>query len=185
MNKKRIFRKICCTGLGFALAAALTGTANADDTEVLIGAQTNPGDPNVVFLIDTSGSMASDVVVGQDYDPDTTYVGDCQVDRLYWQRESTSSVSLPSCTGVAYLTKSQFKCDAAVAPLTTTGRYSDRFAQWNDSVTPSAWEVLAQGNLEGALRSLDRAIERAGEDPTPERLRKLVAKQIVDGGGGS
>ena len=46
----------------FALASALGGTAIADDTEVLIGSQLNPGNPNVVFLIDTSGVIRNRVV---------------------------------------------------------------------------------------------------------------------------
>jgi thioredoxin-like negative regulator of GroEL len=34
------------------------------------------------------------------------------------------------------------------------------------------------GDLEGALRSIARAIDRAGEDPTPQRLREIVSREL-------
>ncbi|MHC4304939.1 MAG: tetratricopeptide repeat protein [Planctomycetota bacterium] len=34
------------------------------------------------------------------------------------------------------------------------------------------------GDLEGALRSVDRAITRAGDDPTPERLHAIVLREL-------
>jgi predicted Zn-dependent protease len=39
------------------------------------------------------------------------------------------------------------------------------------------------GDLEGAMRSLDRAIKRAGDDPTPRRLQTVVRRQLGGAGG--
>jgi Flp pilus assembly protein TadD len=35
-----------------------------------------------------------------------------------------------------------------------------------------------EGDLEGALRSVDRAMTRAGDDPTPERLHAIVLREL-------
>ncbi|MHC4429067.1 MAG: tetratricopeptide repeat protein [Planctomycetota bacterium] len=34
------------------------------------------------------------------------------------------------------------------------------------------------GDLEGALRSVERAIDRAGEDPTPDHLREILSREL-------
>jgi Flp pilus assembly protein TadD len=39
------------------------------------------------------------------------------------------------------------------------------------------------GDLEGALRSVDRAMTRAGDDPTPERLHAIVLRELERGAG--
>jgi tetratricopeptide (TPR) repeat protein len=39
------------------------------------------------------------------------------------------------------------------------------------------------GDLPGALRSVDRAIDRAGDDPTPHRLHGIVSRELQRGAG--
>ena len=51
----------------------------ADDTELFVGDPSLHGDTkaNVLFVFDTSGSMATPVVTQTNYDPDVVYPGAC------------------------------------------------------------------------------------------------------------
>ena len=65
----------------------------ADDTEVYIGDLdfSTTIRPNVVFIIDTSGSMSADVELIQGvYDPATTYAGECSSDYVYWSTDGNA-----------------------------------------------------------------------------------------------
>ena len=56
----------------------------ADDSEVFTSSAFTTGDsarPNVLFIMDTSGSMDSEVTV---YDPAMTYTGTCDAGYVYW-----------------------------------------------------------------------------------------------------
>ncbi len=107
------------------LLALITGSlsawpALADDTEVYLG--TNSGQtqvrPNVLFIMDTSGSMDTDVTttVGV-YDPTQTYSGSCDPTRYYW----SSNGSPPSCSTYRYIDVSSFKCADASTALGSGG----------------------------------------------------------------
>ena len=60
-----------------AAIVAPSGAALADDSEIFTGlANTVSAQrPNILFVIDTSGSMDTDVVTQVPYDPATTYGG--------------------------------------------------------------------------------------------------------------
>jgi type IV pilus assembly protein PilY1 len=110
--------------------------AYADDTEIYTGLNNlqNTIDPNVMFIIDTSGSMSrQETLVSAQYDPATDYptVGSCESDRVYW----STNGSAPSCNTNQYFERSQFRCDAAQTPLYSTtsagtGFYQDRLARY-------------------------------------------------------
>lgn len=75
--------KRVCMGLVCALPALLTGTADAMDTDVYLS-RTGTVPPNVVFSIDTSGSMANNYInIPRDYDPSGNYLGPFGNDRAY------------------------------------------------------------------------------------------------------
>ena len=67
--------------------------AQADDTEIYTGlnsAANGAVDPNVLFILDTSGSMGSSVTrVIAAYDPTTTYTGSCVNSRVYYSTSGT------------------------------------------------------------------------------------------------
>jgi type IV pilus assembly protein PilY1 len=58
--------------------------AQADDTELFVATSTGAGiRPNVLFIIDNSGSMGTDVVTQGPYDPTYTYTGgSCDATRV-------------------------------------------------------------------------------------------------------
>jgi type IV pilus assembly protein PilY1 len=132
------------TLLTAALAVAtltLGMTVHADDTELLAGPTVTPptNRPNILFILDTSGSMDS-AVTGV-YDPAITYAGACTDDKIYWRRNTGAA---PSCSTDQWLTRDAFKCNAAMADLNTRGitRNTYQSAQWRTAANPDRWENL-------------------------------------------
>ena len=103
--------------------------AQADDTEIYTGlnsAANGAVDPNVLFILDTSGSMGSSVTqVIAAYDPTTTYTGSCVNSRVYYSTSGTP----PTCGTSRYFDLSKFRCAAANTPLFGTGSNSPGFFQ--------------------------------------------------------
>ena len=68
------------------------GPALADDTELFVGdaSQFPQVAPNIVFVIDTSGSMDTTVQTQAAFDAAVTYPGRCDPARVYW-RSGTGS----------------------------------------------------------------------------------------------
>src|SRR5688572_6901210 len=81
----------------WTLAAGLP--AVADDTELFVQTSANAGiRPNILFVIDNSGSMATEVVTQDTYNPSTDYSGfsgDCETNRVYYR---TTTGTAPSCS---------------------------------------------------------------------------------------
>ncbi len=130
--------------LASALYILLSATPlYADDTELYTGI--TPGAitarPNVLFIIDTSGSMGTNVTLTTGtYDPATTYTGTCDPTRYYW----SNTGGVPSCSGwfVPYINVSAFQCNDASAALGVggSGFYLDRMARY--STNSNSWETL-------------------------------------------
>ena len=134
-----ISRRGLATGL--ALAAMVALPATADDIEIYVGADidTEYAKANVLFVIDTSGSMGSQMVSQSSYDPMTTYSGCYNTSRIYW-----TTGSPPSCSSSRWFEDHYLKCDAA-SSLTTTGYFQDRFARfssnrWRSLTTSSTYK---------------------------------------------
>lgn len=122
----------CFTLVAAAVAATLAPTlAHAEDIEVYVGGGGDLGgvQPNILFIIDTSGSMNEVVSQTQDpYDPGTTYSGSCSSSRVYWDDDP----DYPSCSTDQYIDIGKFYCDAAATPFATVGYFQDRFGSWRN-----------------------------------------------------
>lgn len=93
--------------------------AMGDDTEIYLPDENIWKQPNVLFVMDTSGSMASTVqITPEDYDPTQTYSGNCSTDRIYWRDSSNGE---PSCGTDNWITEDAFKCNSAQGALNTAG----------------------------------------------------------------
>jgi type IV pilus assembly protein PilY1 len=120
--------KICLSSLFSTLLIAVP--VLADDTEIYIGQNqgVNSVAPNVLFVLDTSGSMRSLAKTITSYDPAIDYSvnpGACfSNSRVYTSKTK-------SCNSNNYFNASAFVCEAAIAAFSTTGFYNDRFARWN------------------------------------------------------
>jgi len=129
----------------FAGAVSLTALAciaQADESEIFVGAGNivSSERPNILFIIDTSGSMSTNVVTQVPFDPATTYPGSCNANRVYFQLGSNSS-NPPSCTNANSVPLVAFKCNAAIQSFTTAGFYvADRAAQWRGA--PLRWRNI-------------------------------------------
>ncbi|NNC66198.1 MAG: hypothetical protein HKN84_15555, partial [Gammaproteobacteria bacterium] len=134
--------------------AGLSGLpAVADDTELFITdpALQNTSPPNILFVLDTSGSMDTFLKTQPSYDPAVVYPGACDTNRMYW-RTGYNAIggddnAPPHCTTTNWFYKSSFTCDAAMTALSNgTGYYTDRFAQFDDTDDDSArWLALSGG----------------------------------------
>ncbi len=148
MSMKYRFRSII-TGCAVALCAAVP--VMADDIEIYtsgaLGAPTVQ--PNIMFIVDSSGSMNTTLDVPVSYDYTVLYTGDCLNDSLYF----TVDGSIPSCgaSNKDYFLKTSNKCDASlnlydngsvidtVGPLEQHGFFVDQIAQRALSGANASW----------------------------------------------
>src|SRR5690606_4881475 len=88
----------------------LSGTSTwADDTEVFFGnVPSGAGAPNILLILDTSGSMSEEVSsTRQPYDPSQTYsVSGCSSSNVYYAAASSSTV--PRCSSTNRIPKTGF-----------------------------------------------------------------------------
>ncbi|MDH5501490.1 MAG: PilC/PilY family type IV pilus protein, partial [Gammaproteobacteria bacterium] len=156
------------------LLVALTGGAPAvaDDTEILLINPTaaNPPKPNILFIIDSSGSMNDQVATKVPYDGTLVYPLDasCDPNRLYWTLVDT----VPSCdaTNTQFIEKTAFVCAAAAARLAGIGSYTDTMAHYrSDGAGSAAWQTMEAGNNLGLVECLkDSGVHGAGGTPALE-----------------
>lgn len=152
MNSRKRSITWTCAGIMFAL---LAGTpVVADDTELLLVVpppNDNPK-PNMLFILDTSGSMDTEESTQAPYDSSMTYAGDCDTDSLYW----TDVDVTPDCSAggnTQFVEQASFVCISAMGQLDGIGSYSDTFVQYRPTIVPaiSRWQDLEPGNNTGLL----------------------------------
>ncbi|MCG8369132.1 MAG: hypothetical protein MJA32_01315 [Proteobacteria bacterium] len=128
----RVIRKTTGTVLGVMLALAAGVPALADDTELLLVAPTDPSQlkPNVMFILDTSGSMTTTQETDVPFDPDTDYsdLGDCDGDSMYYSEDG----SIPVCDddNDLYIDKTSWHCDASSVQIAGVGSYTGVLVQY-------------------------------------------------------
>ncbi len=116
IKHKLNFKPWVYVALPFLLAATI---ARAADTDVYFNS-TNPVLPNVMFSIDTSGSMGWDIMTATpDYSPTTNYLGTFDDSKIYISTDGripagTSGISSAPLQSAAH-------CDFAVSPLAVDG----------------------------------------------------------------
>jgi type IV pilus assembly protein PilY1 len=144
-------RKTRNLGKGFtsALVAAVWTMAvglpaAADDTELLVadsGPRNGNAQPNVLIILDTSTSMAAELITQETYDPARIYAGTCDSSRVYWRLDSGE----PSTCGTdQWFNQSAFVCaQAQNAFALGTGFFTDRMSQY-DPGDADQWRRLDQ-----------------------------------------
>ena len=132
--------------------ALLSGVpAFADDTELLLISPdpTKNPKPNVLFIMDTSGSMTTNETTIDPYDSTLTYSGACRTDAIYW----TDVDVLPVCDGTElnWVYKTAYQCDYAVQQMSGIGSFTNTMVQFRDGGKngngpgPWRWQYLALG----------------------------------------
>lgn len=111
--------------LAVALLVVMSGgTAIADDTEFfradpsINGGSANR--PNILFIMDTSGSMRSEVLTQSNWDPNLTFAGCYRSDAVYWSYTNQA----PACGSNKWFYKTRNYCQASQGPLTNLGEWS-------------------------------------------------------------
>ncbi|NOR67497.1 MAG: PQQ-binding-like beta-propeller repeat protein, partial [Woeseiaceae bacterium] len=167
MNAQK--RNIIGTCAGFLLALTTGAAAVADDTELLLAtppaAQDNK--PNMLFILDTSGSMNTTEQTIAPYDYTQTYGGDCNSNNVYW----TDVDVVPVCDGTnqSYIVKSSFHCQLAVNQMSGIGSFANTMVQYRGGgktgtdTGPVRWQYLAPGyNTEPVECQADSGIHGDG-----------------------
>ena len=145
--KKVIHRSLTMSA---ALLAALVcgAPAVADDTELLLVApnQSLAPKPNILFIIDSSGSMDTEENSRRIYDSTRDYDGGCDREMLYWSETGT----IPGCDdNDKAFDKDAFVCESAKLQIGGIGRYTNLMAQYREggSIIPGKrWLPLEVGN---------------------------------------
>ncbi|MCZ6584705.1 MAG: hypothetical protein O6930_01690, partial [Gammaproteobacteria bacterium] len=129
------------TGTLWALGSGIP--AFADDTELFVSNSSQFADtarPNILFIIDTSGSMRTEVETQATYDPGDDYRGDCLADRVYWRIGTRNP---PNCrTTNRWFNLDALMCNRAIqAFASSAGRYTDGMAQYDPDIQ-DRWERI-------------------------------------------
>lgn len=170
LNKASISTVVAALALAAGLAAP---GVNADDTEVFFTPVGNSDQPNILFLLDSSSTMANPVPTSGSgtstkpvWDATKSWLTEigvtaegCQANRLYW---ITSGATPTTCTGLNYVevnlsspddASNKFVCKTALDSLrsaTSTGYVTQgSIAQYNPATTGAksqSWIALATSN---------------------------------------
>ncbi|MEO8223287.1 MAG: PilC/PilY family type IV pilus protein [Gammaproteobacteria bacterium] len=147
----------------FWLAASLVvlaGVARADDAELFLSdASVSATRANVLFVIDTSGSMDTLVSTQARFETTQTFAGCYDSNALYY---TTTGVP-PACDSPNLVPKGLNRCAASWLQLSTTGYYADLFLAWD--ATRARWDSLAPERSGSELEcESDRGVD--GDGPT-------------------
>jgi len=134
------------------------GMPLADDTEIF---ESTPVDaaaarPNILLIIDTSGSMVDNTVTqAMDYDPITKYAGSCTNTDIYWKQGAT-----PTCSS-DHVAPTVVACKTALDKVDVLGlAVSPSTAQWKSG--SKTWTDLAASNGTQPIECQDDALINHG-----------------------
>jgi type IV pilus assembly protein PilY1 len=150
----KVISKLTSAVIG-ALAIVAGGPVFADDSEVFTSAAFSSSGvlPNVLFIIDTSGSMDTEVNL---YDPNAVYSGPCPAGRVYWQ--TTNTEAPPLCTSTQWVSEDNNRCRAAYNGMRNNGWWRGLTQMLITGGNPSFW-ANAQANRDAKLEcSGDRGV---------------------------
>lgn len=128
------YKRLYWAALGAVIALCSVPPVAADDTELFfpdptaVSSNELNADPNVLFVIDTSGSMNAKVYTQEPWDPSRTWSGNYRSDAIYWTEFSGE----PSSNSDNWFYKTAQNCDTAVDPLYNLGLYEDNLAAWKE-----------------------------------------------------
>ncbi|OQY21844.1 MAG: hypothetical protein B6I37_08060 [Desulfobacteraceae bacterium 4572_35.2] len=118
--------------------------------------------PNVLIILDNSGSMSTEDVPGDAYNPEITYSGDYSSNKVYKKTSSWSGYFND-------ITSSDWRCDEAKEALLSSGYWRGGLNRDNGIVTCGSGDKKYRlGNYRNFLKT-----------GSSERSRMAVAKEIV------
>lgn len=129
----------------------------ADDTEIFFGSNngSGSGNPNIMLILDTSGSMSTTVTTYLPFDPTASYNGNCSDNNIYYSLQQTNTV-IPTCS-----------TGGAISNGTTTRGYIDKNSFYCSSATDSNGAFRSAGYLQDAgIRWITTATQVGSASPT-------------------
>lgn len=108
----------------FATACIFSGTTNADDRDIYFSTDATSSTetrPNILFVIDNSGSMGGNVDTAPAYDNTATYTGSYTNSNYYYKSNNNWYL----------FNKSKLSCASITNTMNTTGQYIGRIKQSN------------------------------------------------------
>ncbi|MDH3977328.1 MAG: PilC/PilY family type IV pilus protein [Gammaproteobacteria bacterium] len=126
-----------------SLLIIFSGVSRADDIEIYVSTDDQAFTceaPNILFVIDTSGSMGANIMTQVPWDPATTYAGCYDSSRVYYAATATP----PDCDSLASFPKTANFCQAAAGT-----EYTGLLQMWNNDL--KAWEKLPADGTENSV----------------------------------
>lgn len=118
-------------GSGLLILASTATPLHADDTEIFFNTEASSIRPNILFVLDNSGSMDTEVTTTSTYDSSVTYDGDVSDDYI-WMEGRDYLYGIP---------KTANKCNDIVGRLSSYGYVQNyHMAQWRRSRNDSDQE---------------------------------------------
>ncbi len=123
-------KRTAWAGVGLLLSLTISSPVWADDVELLLSTPGLSGAarPNLLFILDSSGSMTGEVPTQNPYDATEVYAGDCDDSMYYWKYGSSSSV--PNCGSNYKFDKDMFDCQQGITQIATAGKFVDILAMY-------------------------------------------------------
>lgn len=146
------------------LTIMLVGSpAWADDVELLLSTPTSrAAKPNILFIIDSSGSMTTLQKSQEPYDGALNYSGPCDSDKYYWATNS----NIPSCGDQYKIRKSSFVCESGIEQARMAGSYTDTMAMYRSRRGTWRWQQLSRRRTQELVEcKADSGIHGTGSDP--------------------
>jgi len=129
------------------LSIALAGMARADDSEIFYGSGGTSIGPNVLLVIDNSGSMSTDApITSSSYTSTTTYSGGCANNTVYFLTKKPASNWCSSAATLAATPQvaiANFQCTIGLTALNSVGSFNDTFTRW---AKPGWSKTFSNGN---------------------------------------
>jgi type IV pilus assembly protein PilY1 len=129
--------------VSLALTVIVAAPAFSDDTELLLTTAQSSGKPNILFILDTSGSMNTLEHTIAFYDSAQIYtsVDTCDNNFFYWNDTGLP----PACNSNRAIAKSDFVCASASTQVGSVGSYTGVMAQYrSESGSDAKWQALSQ-----------------------------------------
>ena len=159
--------RVAWASVGLITALIIGSPAIADDVEILLAQPSSEGaaKPNILFILDSSGSMTSVETSQQPYDSNDTYGGSCNSNQYYF----TSNTGTPSCdsSNKNRIDKSAFQCAQGALMANASGSFTDTMAMYrpNNKGKKPKWRALKANNYAKTVDCLADSGAHGDGDP--------------------
>jgi len=150
---------------GLLLTLTVATPVWAEDVELLLStpAASDAAKPNILFIIDSSGSMTTVESSQEPYDGSNTYSGPCDLSKYYW----SSTSSIPTCGDQYKFNKSVFYCESGVARARSAGSYTDTMVMYFKYNNRWKWREPSRSQQSSVVDCKnDSGVHGSNTDPT-------------------